>query len=207
MSVHPGEQRRSMKRELREFVKTNDFTKFYTSTHEEWIRIAKYLLRRWECPPSVDLEDIVQEMSLAVITVLPNFNPDKGITLERFIVWNACDRAKKWMHGQRAALRRSDKSGSRFPIPASYLNEWREEDKLVISPKQIGEVNAMEVIEKIGQGDSKRFETLFTLIDCNMCKSKAAAALHRCSFLKFERREASDMVNNVAAELYRIMET
>jgi len=98
------------------------FAEFVRRTRSQWRSMAMGLMRRWKCPADVELEDVVQEMLLAVFAVLPDYDPTRGKTLKQYVQWNANNRAKKWMHRQRGALRRDDRAKSRHPIAMSRLS-------------------------------------------------------------------------------------
>lgn len=97
------------------------FEEFQSRTIDTWRRLAKYLLRRWPSPAGVDVDDLVQELLLAAWNFAPRFDAKRGSSLRSFIVFNACDKAKKWLHQQRNAYRRDDKSPGRYPACFSSL--------------------------------------------------------------------------------------
>lgn len=93
------------------------FDRFARETKREWRAMAKALYDRWSTPTSVTAEDVEQEMLLAAWQHVEKWDPNRGVTLERYVVYNAHDRAKKWMNVQRDAARRSDKAPSRHALP------------------------------------------------------------------------------------------
>ena len=103
------------------------FDKFYASTKKEWRLLSAYLWRRWTLPAGVTRDDVEQEMLLGVWLKLPKWDATKA-ELESFIVWNACDRAKKWIHKQRGANRHrhADASPGRYDKAFSSLAGTRE---------------------------------------------------------------------------------
>jgi hypothetical protein len=50
---------------------------------------------------------------------LAHWDPKRGATIERFVIFNSMDKAKKWLHQQRGAYRRDDRSPPRFDRPFS----------------------------------------------------------------------------------------
>lgn len=102
------------------------FNAFVILTRLEWYRLAAYLLRRWQAPADVSLDDLVQEMLLEAWTVVDEYDPNRGVSIEKFVTWNAVSRAKKWLHRQRSAYRVDDRSPSRHPICFSALDEDAE---------------------------------------------------------------------------------
>jgi len=111
-----------MKNELRAYhCGRITFARFYAITRKEWFSLASSLIRRWRLPPSVDIEDVVQVMLADVHRRVPRWDPERGRSLEDFVVWNACDKAVKWLHRERCAFRRDGKSKSRYPLPFACL--------------------------------------------------------------------------------------
>jgi DNA-directed RNA polymerase specialized sigma24 family protein len=111
------------------------FERFARATRKTWLNLAHHLLRRWRGPVSVDVEDLVQELLVACWRCLLRFDPSRvdgkgnAISIERYVVYNSVDKAKKWLHKRRGAYRRDDKSPSRFELPFSTLggqHEWDE---------------------------------------------------------------------------------
>lgn len=96
------------------------FALFERRTRPIWRNMAESLLRRWKGPIAVSVDDVVQELLLGVWIFVAHWEPHRRdsqghpITLERFVVFNSMDKAKKWLHQQRNAYRRDDKSPSRI---------------------------------------------------------------------------------------------
>lgn len=89
---------------------------FFAQTRGEWERIATRLVGRWSVPAGVELQDVVQELMMAAWRMAPAYDESRGSSFDRYVIFNAIDKAKKWMHAQRAALRRDDRSPSRHPV-------------------------------------------------------------------------------------------
>ena len=112
------------------------FDQFAFQTRSEWQRLGTMLLNKWSAP-GVDLDDMVQELLIAAWLGLPKWD-GKSSRLDRFIVWNACDKAKKWLHKQRGALRREDKAPNRTPVLLTdpelmdLMATFEPEDRLVV---------------------------------------------------------------------------
>lgn len=97
------------------------FEAFAIATRPEWKRLARHLLSHWSVPDAVEPEDIEQELMLGAWRALNNWR-ENGAELGVHVVWNAITDAKKWIHSQRAALRRNDRSPSRHPVSLSKLS-------------------------------------------------------------------------------------
>jgi DNA-directed RNA polymerase specialized sigma24 family protein len=103
------------------------FTAFVRETRHVWQRFARYLCRRWAPPLGVDEEDVVQELLLAGWHHLRKWDPDRGTPIDRFVRFNAIDKAKKWLHQQRNSYRRDGSAPSRVPTVFSAF-ERPDED-------------------------------------------------------------------------------
>lgn len=97
------------------------FDRFAFETRPRWVALARYLLSRWKAPPCVGVEDLVQELLLACWHFVDEWDPDRGTSLERYVVWNATDKAKKWLHKERGAPHRRDNDRSRIHASLSAL--------------------------------------------------------------------------------------
>lgn len=136
-----------MKRELEQLRSGAwSFAQFRAATRREWELMAASLMRRWECPPAVDLEDVVQELLLNAWRFLPKFEPDRGKTLHQYIVFNAMDKAKKWMHKQRGGG--GDSSPGRLAVsldqPGSSMYIEARAAMLSVRPPYTAERDAKE---------------------------------------------------------------
>lgn len=108
------------------------FTVFARRTNKTWTALAKHLLKRWRAPTAVDTDDMVQQLLFAAWVFLPKWDEARGTPLHKFIVYNAVDKAKKWLHKQRGAYRRDDNSPSRLELPISTLGlEPHEEERMM----------------------------------------------------------------------------
>jgi len=95
------------------------FTDFATYTHNHWHRLAVHLYRRWKPPTGVDVEDVLQEVLLAAWQFVGTWDPEREVSLERYVVWNASDKAKKQLHKLRGA--KLSGSSDRNPSRAEAL--------------------------------------------------------------------------------------
>ncbi len=98
------------------------FGEFERRTREAWMRLASGLLRHWKAGCDVSVEDLYQELLVAAWRFVPKFDPARGVSLRDFVVYNACDKAKKWLHKRRNAYRRDDKAAGRFELVFSGMS-------------------------------------------------------------------------------------
>lgn len=92
------------------------FNDFVRATRIHWQRLSDDLRRRWDIPVWVGREDIEQDMLIAAWQFLDKFDPSRGVAIERFMVFNATDKAKKALHVARGANqhRGTDRNKSRY---------------------------------------------------------------------------------------------
>lgn len=113
-----------MKKEL-EALRRKDITfdEFARRTSRDWDRLALHVWRKWrsKVPRGVALEDVRQEMLVWAWRAVGKYDPGKGPTLQTYVVWMACSKAKRFLHEQRNALRRDDNAESRYAAAFSEL--------------------------------------------------------------------------------------
>lgn len=89
------------------------FDRFLSATTMRWWALSATLYRKWGKDASgVDVADLYQELTLAAWTFVSQWDATRGTTLEQFVVYNAMDKAKKWLHVQRAAKRSGNADGN-----------------------------------------------------------------------------------------------
>lgn len=140
-----------MQADLEKLQAGGSFDEFARRTRRTWQSMALKLLQRWQCPTDVGVEDLVQEMLLAVWIMLPKYDPSRGKTLSQFVIWNSVNRAKKFVHRQRGAKRRDDKSLSRHPIAMSSMADPKVpyEERIEFEADQEREVEKSKMVERV----------------------------------------------------------
>lgn len=157
------------------------FDDFARATRGYWEMQARRLMRRWQTPADVEVEDVVQELLLGAWKAVPRFDPARGKTLVQYVRWNAISKAKKFMHRQRCALRRDDKARSRHPLAFSRLRFGR--GRAVAE----GEAEPDEMFESLAveerQEQVYELETRITRLESQSPRhGLAARVLARCEF-------------------------
>jgi hypothetical protein len=100
------------------------FGEFARVTRGDWLKLAAHLMMKWTPPAGVTREDVSQELLLAAWLFVGQWDESRGVSLPRFVVWNAIDKAKKWLHKQRGAKRQRDNDEGRFHRSvSSYCSE------------------------------------------------------------------------------------
>jgi hypothetical protein len=105
------------------------FGLFERRTRPIWRAMAESLLRRWKGPASISAEDVMQELILGAWIFVAHWSPErlgtdgKPVSIDRYVVFNSMDKAKKWLHQQRNAYRRDDRSPGRFERPFSSFQK------------------------------------------------------------------------------------
>lgn len=92
------------------------FDELARATAEDWQRLAGHLMGKWHLPVTVTTDDVEQELLLACWQHVGRWDSDRGVTLSRYVVWNACALAVAFIHRQREAHRRRGTSPSRHPV-------------------------------------------------------------------------------------------
>lgn len=133
------------------------FDEFARATHKTWVAFSVHLLGRWKASPAVAPEDLQQELLVACWRCVPKWDPARSALL-KFVVYNCMDKAKKWLHKQRNAYRRDDKSPGRFPVALTSLGlEPYQEEKLLeivsVAPLQEERIERVEALASVESDD------------------------------------------------------
>ena len=87
--------------------------------------LAESVYRDWyrKMPAWADSEDVYQVMAEHMLDMVSRYDPTRGVSIRRFVVWNLVDKAEKQIHKWRgAALHRAPgKMPSRFERPIAAL--------------------------------------------------------------------------------------
>jgi RNA polymerase sigma factor (sigma-70 family) len=206
-----------MDKHLERLRNGGSFDEFVIRTKSQWRAIAMRLMQRWKCPSDVEVEDVIQEMLMGVHVVLPDYDPSRGKTLAQYAVWNAINRAKKWMHRQRGALRRDDKSISRHPIamsrlsPSALSESSPFEDWLSVEGDQeqgAEKSRHVTMIERLFEGDVRVRETVRIIVQVDGDLSAAAMDIlsrrHELGLRISSFSEAVALAQKVAAALIAV---
>ena len=85
-----------------------DFGEFIRETQGDFLAMATKIARDWgTLPPAIEVQDLQQDMLLAVHTGLRDFETDRAYDLRAFIVWRVCSVARKELQRQ-AKLKNCD---------------------------------------------------------------------------------------------------
>lgn len=103
------------------------FAVFARETDRVWRGYARYLARRWRLPLGVDEADVVQELLVAGWRAVLNWDPTRTTSIERYVRFQAIDKAKKWIHKQRDSYRRDGSAPSRAPTVFSAFERPDDE--------------------------------------------------------------------------------
>ncbi len=88
------------------------FDDFARATKGRWLSLALYIMRRWRLPEAVEPQDVVQELLLGAWRAVWRYDPARGGTASRYVVWNAVDHAKKRVHKMRGACLHGNPDGA-----------------------------------------------------------------------------------------------
>lgn len=89
---------------------------FFAAAGLDFERLAANLIRGWDIPYAVASEDVAQELRTLALKSIGEWDPAR-CNLEKFVVYKASDRAKRWVHQQRGAEKdQQGKQPSRHPL-------------------------------------------------------------------------------------------
>jgi hypothetical protein len=132
------------------------FTRFAAETREDWDKLAgKWftVFSRKGIPCGITEDDVRQEMLLAAWRAVQSYDPDHpgAKALEVHVVWNACNRATKWLNRQRKA--RDRRSPSRHPVTMGMLGIDRDGE---LSDAEVVDLFASQPAEQEQRADHAR---------------------------------------------------
>jgi len=111
------------------------FDAFVRTTDREFARMANYLLRRWVPPAWYAFDDVMQELTIGAWSYVYRWDATRGVSLARYVVFNAITAAKRELHRARGAKLSGsqDRNPSRFERPLSSFGLDDEGDALAES--------------------------------------------------------------------------
>lgn len=167
------------------------FDAFSRATASNWSGLGRFLLRKWHVPAGVGLEDVVQELLVGAWRAVPKYDAKKSSSLERYVVWCACDKAKKFIHKQRGAILHgnADSAPSRIAAPFSAFARDGEDDSATVNrfteelSERAGQEEQLEFRQARAQAlaqcrSARERLALEMLIECEGSVERAAAALY-----------------------------
>lgn len=107
------------------------FDAFVEATYEQFERMAMSLIRRWVPPAWYGLSDVIQELYLGAWHFMWTWDPNRGPTHSRYVVFNSMASAKYALHKARKAKLSgsTDRNPSRFEVPFSKLLAKSQRDE------------------------------------------------------------------------------
>lgn len=145
------------------------FSTFVAQAQPDFAALAGNIAKRWRAlPTTLDHEDIVQVMLLAVHTNIGKHNPSRG-SIRDFIVGRCCYAARDEINRHAASQRRDDMHPS---IP-------------VQEPQQDGTVLAREMCALLPQDERQRCIMRALVETCSLEGTAAALLAHPATFKMF----------------------
>ena len=93
------------------------FAQFATITRSLWVYLANRMLKRWPPGPGVSVDDVTQDLLLSAWEAFGHYDQSRGVAVNRYVLFNAIDKAKKSLHRARGAGQERDHGRSRVPMP------------------------------------------------------------------------------------------
>lgn len=114
-----------------------DFGTFVKNTKTEFLRLAANLLRRWRSPEWFTAEDVQQELLVGAWKYIWKFDVkrSKGMSLSRYVVYNAMAHAKTQLHKARGVTISGspDRKVSKIETPLTFFGDDGEGYNLIES--------------------------------------------------------------------------
>lgn len=158
------------------------FDEFARRTHRDWNGLAHYLMGRWAVPGAVEHEDVVQELLVAAWQHVDKWDAEhpSDTSLATYVVFNATDKAKKWLHKQRAAKRQRDNAPSRNAVSLDVFDPGVVDTMMATGPDQEHAVARMQSLAAALATCKTRRDVLCVqaLAECGGSVARAAALLY-----------------------------
>jgi DNA-directed RNA polymerase specialized sigma24 family protein len=163
---------------------------FLRRTRPAWKSYARQLMRRWRAPDGVELDDVVQELQLGAFRAIGRYDAERSPRLKRianptdadvlrdmrrYVAWNACDVAKKWLHRQRLGHRPHRGEDSARSVIARPFGRMRLDDE---GPRDL----PLAVERACTTGEDEPTATAVAEAREAWCRATTTAAI-RCTWL------------------------
>lgn len=77
------------------------FNEFARATRDHWWRLARHICKWWPPPGWMTRADVAQELLLGAHLHIWRFDASRGVSIGKFVVWNAMTEAKYAVHAAR----------------------------------------------------------------------------------------------------------
>lgn len=156
-----------------------DFGAFVLGTRTEYRAMAAYLLRRWVGPEWFTQDDLEQELYLETWHHVwgyvgeknghVDYEPGRGVTLSRWVVYGAMGKAKRELHKARGVTISGspDRKPSNFETPASFI---------------VGDGAEADFIERMLHAEEPLADAVLEAVETT--RTKATKALQACATKK-----------------------
>ena len=201
---------------------TIDARTFFLATNSLWLRLSRYLLRRFKSPAWVTEDELAQDLRIGAWKAVWDYEEQfsNGRSLARYAEWHAVDKAKKRLHKYRGAKLsgNADANPSRFETPISQLGsdettmEWLE-GLAVTAATQLEDCARAELlrrIDKVFHDDGKRYVARLLLDNGGDVEETAIGvfldrrAMRRCRLTK--PREVGQFVATTAVVVAELLQ-
>jgi hypothetical protein len=135
------------------------FDELVKRTRGYWRRLAGSIFRRWRQPMWVSPEDVEQDLLMWAWKFVWDFDPKRGTSIEKFVEYNAYDKAKKLAHRARKAKLHGNPDGEQGRFERNFSSmyssaEADEADRRVevlsrVEPQQQEYVDARQTFERV----------------------------------------------------------
>lgn len=122
------------------------FTAFARATRREYERMAAHLARRWVPPSWCAEEDVVQELYVGTWACIGRWDPSRGPSLARYVVFNAMSHAKRSLHKARGAKLSGSADRNPSRIERTFDPAPRSDEELSSFDAMVGRILVEEAI-------------------------------------------------------------
>ena len=128
----PKRERRDTAARLMPKMRSGEISveRFFAETESDFARLAEALMRRFDLPASVGVEDVAQELRILTMKKIAAWKPEGGVNLSKFVFFAANEKTRTWLNRQREAPRVRG-AASRYPLLLLDAVEREERESML----------------------------------------------------------------------------
>ena len=128
----PKRERRDTAARLMPKMRSGEISveRFFAETESDFVRLADALMRRFDLPASVGVEDVAQELRILTMKKIAAWKPEGGVNLSNFVFFAANEKTQTWLNRQREAPRVRG-AASRYPLLLLDAVEREERESML----------------------------------------------------------------------------
>lgn len=99
---------------------------FFRATADDFLRMGAKLMKSYDLPACVELEDVAQELRIQLLAAVPRWDCTAGKGLAEFVIFVAHSKTRKWLDRAREASRSTKESRAPLLLIDAVEREERE---------------------------------------------------------------------------------